>query len=206
MRTRLYSTYGATLVSLLGAGAALACPVASDLEAGGIRFTTTDGSAEIQRRLDEHRIEVDFVIPNDPIVSRSITIHGTYLAWYGTILENGALERGSAGWVTRPMDLAEIPEPVAGEAWSTMQTFFDDAGGKVEERLIASIGARTTWNLGACSYEAVPVSITISTEDDTYTEQVMYIPALRTGVLTGYSDSSGSGSYDYVDIAVEPVR
>lgn len=200
MRTRERTAYGAAVFYVLTTSAALACPLAANLDTGGVQFTEADGSVDVYRRLDAERLEGEYISPDFPEVSRSVLINGIFVQGFASFID-GELVVESIGQVRRAMTPAEMPVPVAGLTWSVAQVF-EDATSRVEETLTIEVGAEETLLLGDCSYTLLPVTVTIRASDGVFEEQIHYLPELGVGLLAGFTDNTGTTTYEYVDIAV----
>ncbi|OAN84548.1 hypothetical protein A8B78_06725 [Jannaschia sp. EhC01] len=202
MRPQTQSAQGAALLYALTASAALACPTAADLDGGGIRFIGADGADEVHRRLDAERIEIDYVVENQP-TSRSILAHGVYIVWYGDIDGAGAIVPGSGGVFARPDKLSTLPMPAPGLEWEGGY-MFTDATGSYGESGALTVEAATTWTLGTCALTALPATMVVSGVDGPlYTEEMMYLPDLGTAVLVAVTDTAGPTTYEYVAVRAE---
>lgn len=203
MRTRQRAAYGAALLYVLTASAALSCPVASDIEGAGIRFIGADGADVVHRRLDANRVQADYIFPDEPGASRSILIHGVYVQWFGQVDGAGAVLDDSSGVFVRSETPEQMPMPEVGMTWRT-DYVFQDGGGQINETMEIAVRNPTTWQLGTCSYDALPVeTITTLADGYVYREFMTYLPDFGTAVLVGYTDSDATDVYEYVDIAVE---
>lgn len=202
MRTRTRAAYGAALFHVLTAGAALACPVAADLDGAGVRFIGADGSDVVHRRLDAERIEIDYVVDGGAI-SRSILVHGVYLIWFGDLDPSGGVVADTGGVFSHSGKFSDLPLPVPGLVWESVYTF-TDATGSYGESSVVSIAAPTTWTLGDCTLNALPATVVATVSDGaTYTETMMYLPDLGTAVLMEFTDSGGADTYEYTAVRAE---
>lgn len=203
MRTRNRAAYGAALLYVLSAAPVWACPVAADLDGAGIRFVGADGSDEVHRRAEPDMVAIDYVTLGTLGGNRSVLVHGIYLHSFSDVDGSGAVVDGSLGVFTRPGKVTDLPLPVSGLTWSGGHSF-TDATDTFTEAVSITVGAPTTWTLGACSYTALPVlAITSDGTQEIYRETMTYLPDLGTAVLVRFSDSSGPSTYDYVDIGVD---
>ena len=202
MRPCKRAAYGATLFHVLTASAALACPVAADLDGAGIRFIGTDGSDVVHRRLDAARVEIDYVVDGVPL-SRSVLIHGVYPVWFGDIEPSGAIVLGTGGVFGRAGKVSDVPVPVSGLTWEGSYTF-TNATGSYPETSVVSVGTPTTWTLGDCTLNALPVVATVTGSDGvTYSEDMTYLPDFGTAVLVGVTDTEGTVNYEYGGVRTE---
>lgn len=204
MRTRQRAAYGAALLYVLTAAPAFACPVAADLDGAGIRFVGADGTAVIHRRASGALIDIDFVTSDTPGASRSSLFHGTYLHSFSEVDPAGQVAPNSIARFIRGGKEGDLPPPTPGLIWNGTHTFVDGADRFVEDVAI-TVGAPTTWTLGACSYRALPVvAITSADGQESYRETMTYLPDLGTAVLVAFQDpATAPDPYTYVDIRVE---
>ena len=192
-------------VITVAASAVAACPVASDLENGGVRFIGPDGTDEVHVRISPHQVQMDLIEQGVPGTYRAIMIQGVYIQWLGATTDDGAIDAASIFVMARDIDPAEMPTPEPGLEWQVAQDFIDVGGdgSAASETMAITVAEATTWTLGECTYDMYPVTISTTVPDDVYIETINYLPALGTGVLVAYRDSQTDDTYPYVDIAVE---
>ncbi|MEJ6391730.1 hypothetical protein V8J82_00600 [Gymnodinialimonas sp. 2305UL16-5] len=206
MRTRRRTAHGAALLYVLGAGPALACPAAADLEGPGIGFTTSDGLAEVHRRIDADRIEVGYHSVGPPDIHRNVFIQGVYLHSSGTFDADGVLEDGSSGWIKRDRAISDIPIPAAGQSWTMSQAEVRPGRDLENQQISSTVAAEFTWVLGACSYTALPVTLTSQGGYQTLAQEFNYLRDLGAGILVGLSGETVAGGFECVDISVVRAR
>lgn len=185
------------LVMALPAVAQASCPVAADLDRGGIVFSF-DGDFEIHTRASGGVIEILSSKDADGIAVKTVLAHGVHVLQLADI-QNGTVLPDSVWRFTFPVPAAELPMPVQGSGWTARTTSSVD-GVSETEVVTHTWGTMQPYEIGRCTYEAIPVRVSFDGESYDHEEDLMYFPDLGTAVLIRYSDSEGADLTTYTDI------
>ena len=173
-----------------------ACPTADMLNGNGILFTQDNGDFEIHQLAPNGSIlqRADY----DGFASVNYIVHGVHVLQLSDE-ENGRILPDSIWLFYFGMPISDLPKPVAGGTWSatTTQTHF---GSSERETVRHRWGRMTSYSIGNCTMDAIPVTVKYSSADYNHTEEAMYFPDLGTAILTGYADSEGRDDYTFVDV------
>ncbi|MGJ8609916.1 MAG: hypothetical protein ACSHWY_02405 [Octadecabacter sp.] len=185
--------FAAFMLAPVAALAQANCPTADMLNGGGIRFTQSNGDQEIHRLAQNGAIAQE--ISYGEYSSLNYLAYGVHVLQLSD-LENGRIVPESIWQFSFPMQISELPEPVAGGTWrvNTSAIFEGEA---IRETIVHRWGALATFTIGNCTLSAIPVTVKYSNADERHTEEVMYFPALKTGVLTAYIADGVRDDFSY---------
>ncbi len=177
---------------------ALSCPTVADLDAGGLAFTV-DGEGEYHRRAANGLIVVDSQAAADGYVSRSVLAHGVHVV-HLVDLQDGVVQQDTA-WrfvFEKQLDNLPVPQP---DKTMTLRSWSLEGVLRGEEEVIAHTwGPQTSYSIGACTYDAIPVRADYDGESYDHFEELMYLPALETAILVSYGDVDGTDQYSYTAV------
>jgi len=183
------------LVPSIGA-AQSACPTADMLNGNGITFTQDNGDSET------HQLAANGSILQrmnyDGVYSVNYLVHGVHVLQLSDE-EDGRILPDSIWLFDFGMPISDLPVPVAGGRWSvtTTQTY---AGAIERETVSHNWGGMTSYTIGNCTLDAIPITIKYSSADYDHTEEVMYFPDLETAILTAYVTSDERDEFTFVDV------
>jgi len=173
------------------------CPVAADLDRSGIVFSF-DGDFEIHTRASSGVIEILSSKDADGIAAKTILAHGVHVLQLADI-QNGAVLPNSVWRFAFPVPVADLPVPVPGSGWTARTTSMVD-GVSETEMITHTWGTAQPYEIGGCTYDAIPVRVSFDGESYDHEEDLMYFLDLGTAVLIRYSDSEGADLTTYSDI------
>lgn len=185
-------------------GAALACPTASDMAAGGVWVQTDDGGVVHYRRGGSDVIHERAIYPNEDDVETR-TLHGVYFLQDAT-LKNGDIAPGT---VTR-YDYGDfaLPHPDSKGNWTGDITAHVAGEAKPSsERMSVTRGDTVETTIGGCTYPA-RIIITMLTFPDggTWTTQFNYLSDLGIALFAAAGKTPLSYEEFYRSVSISATR
>ena len=190
-----------TLAALLLGGMAQAeCPTVTDLPTG-VQFTIDDGDKETFRELWPGMVESVFE-GADGTVYRNLLAKGIYLVEWADIVD-GQPDLSTRSIYAFAMSTEDLPEPVPGR-FANLGVLVNGVGSLDQEIQMYRFEAQTTIDIGACTYDMIPIELRFAPDSDRRVNILHYLPDLGLAYLA--ADRSESGSYSYSYTAVEALK
>lgn len=183
-------------LALIPAAALAECPVADDLVTG-IRLVDEDATETFARDSDLSVSALYEDGSNPP--NQSLLVHGIYVVENMDLDENGTPVPGTRVVYGYPLTAPDIPLPTPGGSWSTTVTRLGD-GTLATEQEFYTFGQMTRITIGACSYDALPITARFPDEGENRYDVLNYLPALGFAYLAEYHDAQFDDIYSYTRI------
>lgn len=180
---------------------AAACPTVADLDRG-VSFTLSDGTKEVFRRLDRHKIESIWT-DLDGSTTRNVLAKGIYLVDVGDVV-NGKLQSDGRSITKFPVSDAKLPGATPGTKWTVNVVAKEDTG-TINSKEEYVFGSERSYTIGGCDYSAVPIKLTYLDLPRGNFDEYIWINEL--GVSVVIKESFGVGDVDtYRYTSVEAVK
>jgi len=182
---------------LLASSSAQACPTQSDLT-DGIRVLEPGSGVQVFKAIDAVTVSHISSYPNGDAYDNEL-IHGTFVKRTETLRDGEPDPNSRLITDYRQPDNA-LPAPDARTNWrqDTTVTSVDDV---YTERQSVVWGDVTAYDLGDCSFEAIPGTIRYQSKYGKTTENVMYLQDVGISLLIGFQQDSGiKSNYSYAGI------
>ena len=173
-----------TALAVLLPPAALACPDAADMAAGGAELTLEEG-AVVRLMPAGDGIVVDETVTEDGEGFRMTALHGLWILEEVEIL-GGVPDADLAERQDFPGGLEGLPAPEPGLEWSGVAEVTVEDMPPFEREVEVSIGPAGTVTYGDCSYENWPARVRKTEDFGSFAMQFDYLPELGAAVLRAY--------------------
>lgn len=184
----------ACALALVAAPALAECPMPSDMDGYGIRFSATSGDTETFQRMADGSIESTVEAPEGTI-TKAILTKGMYLTRIFDLEDGKAVNDVR---YTYPTALDNLPEPFPNGAFKLTIEGRDDQGDFTSTE-IYQFGEVEVLFLGTCALVMIPVDMTYGESDDR--DVFHYLPDFGVSYLAASYDADGrmtDYSYDSV--------
>ena len=189
-------------VALLLPAAAVACPDAGDMAAGGVEVTLDAGAVARLMPAGDGMV-VDETVTEDGEGYRITALHGLWVIEEVDIL-GGLPDPEEAERLEWAGGLDTLPAPEPGLAWSGTAEVTLDGLPPFAREVTVTVGAAETVEYGGCSYESWPARVANSEDIGDYALLYDYLPLLGVAVLRAY-EFEGEPPDRLTPIAIAPV-
>lgn len=187
------------ITCMLAASPALAiCPVADDLNTGGILALEDNGTRHVFRSIGNSVVAAEAETVEGSQY-RDLLAHGFHILQMADIVD-GTIDADSIVNIAFPSAAQDLPVPEENGSWSVKTAITDTFGFYVEEQS-HSWGQKITLTIAECTYDVIPAKVTLRDDlDIEITEGIYYFPDLGISLVHSYLEETFSENYSYIGI------